>query len=355
MQAALMYDKEDLRVLDIETPTINANEILVKTANASICGTDLRMYRNGYRGITKSTPLITGHEMSGEIVAIGKNVAEISDANGMHYSEGMRVAIAPNMGCGICDQCVSGHTHLCPDYMALGINMNGAFAQYFKVPGKAVRQGNISVLPDDLSYEEASLAEPLSCVLNGFERTRIQPGDAVLILGAGPIGLMHAMMLQSAGAGMVLVNDVNEKRLKAAKELNSGLTTVESSGMKEKVMDLTRGKGVEVCITANASPQAQIIALELTAINGSVIYFGGIPGDADLSGINTNLIHYRQLWVTGTTRQSIIQFRKTLNMISKGLIDVRKLITHRHRLDQINDAFDMALRGEGMKHTIFFE
>ena len=355
MQAALMYGKEDLRVLDIEMPQVDEDEILVKTANASICGTDLRMFRNGYRGITQNTPLVTGHEMSGEIVAVGAKAAEISDAYGQHYQKGMRVAVAPNMGCGICDLCVSGSTHLCPGYQALGINLHGGFAQYFKVPGKAVRQGNISVLPGNLSYEEASLAEPLSCVLNGFERTRVQPGDAVLILGAGPIGLMHAMIMLGAGAGTVILSDPNEKRLKAAQALERALITVDPSHLEERVMDLTQGKGVHVSITANPSPQAQVVALELTAINGHVSYFGGIPGGANLPQLDTNLVHYRQLWVTGTTRQSILQFRKALGIMSNKSIEVQKLITHRHRLEQVKDAFDMALRGEGIKHTICFD
>jgi L-iditol 2-dehydrogenase len=347
MQAAFMYDKEDIRLEEVAIPEIGDNEVLVQTAGASICGTDLRMFKNGYKNISPENPLILGHELSGTIVDVGKNLVK-------RYKTGQRVAVAPNMGCGVCNICVSGNTHLCTEYKALGINLNGGFAEYFRVPEAAVRQGNISLIPDHLSFDVASLAEPLSCVYNGFERWEITPGDTVLIMGSGPIGLMQAMMAKMAGAGKIFVNDLNPHRLEEVRRFDKAFVTLSSEHLKEKIFDLTNGWGVDICVTANPSPQAQILAIQLMAINGRVNYFGGVPAGADMSGLDTNAIHYRQLKVTGTTRQSIIQFRKTLNLIADGLIDVEKLITHRHKLERINQAFSQALNREGIKHVISF-
>lgn len=354
MQAAFTFGKEDIRLEEVAVPSIDRNEILVKTASASICGTDLRMYKNGYKGIDEQHPLVQGHELSGVIADVGADVKNLSDLNGNTYRTGLRVAVAPNMGCGVCDLCVSGNTHLCANYKALGINLNGGFAEYFCVPEAAVRQGCVSVIPDTLSFEEASLAEPLSCVYNGFERWQIKPGNSVLIMGSGPIGIIHVMMAKMAGAGKIFINDNNEQRLDEALKFEPSAIALTADNLKEKIFDLTNGHGVDICVTANPSPQAQILAIQLMAVNGRVIYFGGVPAGADMSGLDTNLIHYRQLIVTGTTRQSVLQFRTTLEMLSDGVIDVKKLITHRHKLDNIQAAFQQAIDREGIKHVINF-
>ena len=162
MLAARLYGKEILKVEEIAQPQITSDEVLLNVRSAFLCGTDVRMYGNGHKNVNADSPLVLGHEVSGIIAQVGKDVAG--------YEEGMRVAVAPNMGCGICDLCVSGNTHLCPDYTALGISLDGAFAQYVRIPAAAVRQGNIVELSKTTSFREAALAEPLSCVYNNFER-----------------------------------------------------------------------------------------------------------------------------------------------------------------------------------------
>ena len=347
MKAALLYDKEDIRIEDIKIPDINDNEILLKTKSAALCGTDVRMFRNGYKNINEDNPLILGHELSGIIERAGSGVTG--------YKKGMRVAVAPNMGCGQCDWCVSGNTHLCEDYKAFGISINGGFAEYTRIPELAIRQGNIMEIPSHVSFEEAALAEPLSCVYNAFERAAIRLGDDVLILGAGPIGLMHAMMAKKGGAAKVIISDIGMERLKYANDIDSSYITSSLDELKAKINQLTSGKGVDVCITANPSSKSQIMALELTATNGRVIYFGGIPANSDLSGINTNLIHYKQLIVSGTTRQSIMQFRRVLKMIADNVLEVKNLITDKYDIDHIEEAMRNIMEGRGIKHSIIFK
>ena len=172
MKAIQLLGKEQIQLNELPKPEISEKEVLIKVKAASICGTDVRMYKNGYPTASEETPLTLGHEISGDIVEVGAAVD--------FYQVGMRVAIAPNMGCGICDQCVSGNTHLCANYEAFGINLPGGFAEYLVIPEKAVRQGNISLIPDELSYEEAALIEPFSCVFNGQEIAGNKPGDNVM-------------------------------------------------------------------------------------------------------------------------------------------------------------------------------
>ena len=193
MLAARMYGINDLRIEEMPKPKIGAGEILVKVRAAAICGTDVRMLTSGAKGTDSSQPLVLGHEFAGDIVEIGSAVTG--------YQAGMRVAVAPNMGCGVCDLCVSGNGHLCPHYQAFGINLDGAFAEYVRIPSRAVAGGNVAVLPRRVSYAEGALNEPFSCAYNGSQHCHIQPGDYVLVVGSGAIGLMHAKLAKLAGAG----------------------------------------------------------------------------------------------------------------------------------------------------------
>lgn len=347
MLAARLYGPNDIRVENVVLPEISDNEILVQVKNAFICGTDVRMYMNGHPAASPEKPLIIGHEGAGVIAGVGSNVSR--------YCEGMRVAVAPNMGCGVCDFCVSGLSHHCPDLWALGVNINGFFAEYIKVPEEAVRQGNVAVISDDLSFEEASLAEPLSCVLNAYEKSRVGLGDNVLVIGAGPIGIMHAKLARLGGAAKVFINDLSEARLKQCKEFDPDFITIGSEGLKETIMSATRNRGLDVCITACPAPQAQQAALELMAVNGRVSFFGGLPKDREVVGLNSNLIHYKQLEVNGTTRQSLIQYRKTLELIASGLLDVSGLVTAKLPLNKFEDALDAAASATGLKTSITFE
>ena len=347
MLAARLYDKGDLRLEELKKPSINDNEVLLKIKSAAICGTDIRMYKNGYKGITPESPRILGHELSGVIAATGRNVKG--------YREGMRVSVAPNMGCGICNACVSGNGHLCNDYRALGINLDGGFAEYTVIPEAAVSRGNIIEIGDNVSFDEAAINEALSCVYNGFQKVDIRAGDTVLVIGAGPIGIMHAMLARMAGASKVLMNDLSLERLAVCSEIDSGIVTIPGDELKDRAMEATRGEGLDVIITACPVPSVQITALELAAVNGRINFFGGLPADRQNVPLNTNLIHYKQLTVTGTTRASVLQFRKTLEFISSGVLNVKKLVSNRLPLKDIAKGFQLAADAKGLKNVIFME
>lgn len=344
MLAARMFGKNDIRVQEVPTPTPGRGEILIKVRSAAVCGTDIRMITNGVAGIDEEHPRILGHEIAGVIEALGENVSG--------YSVGQRVAIAPNMGCGICEPCIRGNGHLCPDYKALGINLDGGFAEYCVIPEIAVRGGNVCILDDGVSFDDGAVNEPLSCVCNGFEHADIRPGDRVLIIGAGPIGIMHCALALMAG-GVVYLSDISKDRLDSAKAIYPKINTL-FGDTKQELMKATNGYGADAIITACPVPAVQSLAVELAALGGRVIFFGGIPADKEPVGINTNLVHYKQLILSGTTRASLAQYRKTLNYISSGVLDISPLVTARFELKDIKSAIDLAKNGVGLKNVITF-
>ena len=344
MLAARMYGINDLRIEEMPKPKIGAGEILVKV-RAAICGTDVRMLTSGAKGTDSSQPLVLGHEFAGDIVEIGSGVTG--------YQAGMRVAVAPNMGCGVCDLCVSGNGHLCPHYQAFGINLDGAFAEYVRIPSRAVAGGNVAVLPRRVSYAEGALNEPFSCAYNGSQHCHIQPGDYVLVVGSGAIGLMHAKLAKLAGAGRVVISDLSPERLEECRRVDRSL--IPAASLEEKdVSRLTKGRGFDVIITACPSPAAQESALSQAAVNGRICFFGGLPKGKEVVRLNSNIIHYKQLIVTGTTRASLSQYRKTLDFIADGVVEVASLITKKAPLDKISDLFELAKQVKGLKNVVEF-
>lgn len=345
MLALRLYGKGDIRLEEVPIPTIGDDEILLKTDAAAICGTDVRMWQNGQAGVDAAHPLILGHEFAGTIVETGKNVP--------FYKPGMQVAMQPNIGCGICDRCVNGNFHLCEDYRAFGINMDGSFAEYVRIPADAVTRGNLMVLPKGVSPADAAVTEPLSCAFNGFTKLFVKPGEYAMVVGAGPIGFCHAMLLHMAGAS-VLMNDLSAERLTDVKERLPFVDTYCGNDLPGFVKKWTLGRGLDIAVTACPVPAVQASVLPLMNYGGRVNYFGGIPAAKQPVAIDTNQIHYHELYVTGSTRSSIAQFRKTLEFVSQGLLNVSAMITNRYPLTQICDAFENARQAKGIKHVIEF-
>lgn len=346
MKSAMLYGKEQVRVTDIPQPQIGSREILLKVKAASLCGSDVRMIQNGYKNVDENHPLTLGHEFAGIIEEVGGEIQS--------YTTGVRVTVAPNWGCGICRHCTGGDTHLCRDYQAFGINRPGGFAEYVVIPEEVIRQGNIVPMGEALSFEEASLVEPFSCVMNGQERTGIQAGDTVLVVGAGPIGILHAMLAGITGASKVMMNDLSNDRLRVAKELIPDLITIEGDPAR-RVMEETNGLGVDVSIIAAPAPTAQEESLAYMAMNGRVLFFGGLPGDREQISLNSNIVHYKQLRIVGSARANVRQFRICLSFVQNGRIPIGRLVTGRYSIDEFANAVAAAKQASGLKHVIVFD
>ena len=345
MLSLKLFGPGDIRLVETDIPSLRAGEILLRTEAAAICGTDVRMWKNGAKGVDAEHPLTLGHEFAGTIVEVGTGVS--------FYEPGMRVGMQPNIGCGHCDRCVAGNYHLCETYTAFGINMEGAFAEYIRIPAEAVVRGNLVLLDEKTSAEYAALCEPLSCVYNGFSKCFVKPGEHALVIGAGPIGVFHAQLLHLGGA-IVYMNDVSVERLADCKRIMPYVETYCGPDLKGFVMGRTRGQGLDVAITACPVPSVQAAALELMNYGGRINFFGGIPADKQPVPIDTNLVHYRELYLTGSTRSSIAQFRKCVDLVAEGLVDLSGVITHRYSLDQALEAMDNASKALGLKHVFTF-
>lgn len=347
MLAAKLFGTNDLRIVTCDKPEIRDDEILMKTSASAICGTDLRMIGNGYKGVDADHPLTLGHEISGVIDQVGTRV--------QGYIPGMKVAVAPNVGCGICDACVNGDTHLCATYSAFGINMDGGFAEYVRIPANAIVQGNVMILDPGLPLDVAAIFEPMSCVVNGQEQADVRLNDTVLIVGAGPIGLMHALLAKARGASLVYLRDLSRERMDQGVAIDGSIVPIYDDNLLDAIMSLTHGRGVDVCITACPSGAAQAESLELMAMNGRVLFFGGLPAGKDRVTLQTNLIHYRQLKISGSTRSNLRQYRSVARMVAAGNLDLGSLISHRYALAQFPEAVEFARSAQGLKTVIVFD
>ena len=344
MLAARLYGANDLRVENIPVPEIGDDEILVKVRKAALCGTDIRMYQNGAEAASETRPLIIGHEFSGAIAEVGKNVTE--------WKEGQRVVLAPNIGCGRCKACVAGNSHLCNNIQAMGVTVDGAFAEYIRVPREALLYGNIAELGKKTSYEEAAVNEALSCVYNGLLHYGVHIGDYVMVIGAGPIGVMHAKLAKLAGAAKVMLSDVSPERLELCCKVDEDFIAVPADKMKELVNKETEGNGLDVCVTACPVPAVQAQAIELMGFGGRVNFFGGLPKAKEIVPINTNAIHYKQLNISGSTKANTDMVFTTMKLIDSGILDVKGIITDHFALRDIEQAIRHTAQGKGLKTII---
>ncbi|MFN2304820.1 MAG: zinc-dependent dehydrogenase [Anaerolineales bacterium] len=345
MKAAVYHGPNDIQVEDVPTPQPGVREMVIRVHSASICGTDLRIYHGKHRMYSADTVRIPGHEVVGEIAEMGKQVDG--------FQLGQKVFVAPNMGCGHCEQCVTGNNNLCKNYTALGVTIDGGFAEYMLIPEQAILQGNIIPIDEGVDSAVAALIEPFACVLRGQNAVHIKPGEIVLIIGAGPIGVMHTKLAKVRGAGMVIVSEPIDFRAQQAASAGADYTINPlEKDLKEDLQKLTDGHGADVIIVAAPVNAAQESTLDLAAIRGRINFFGGLPKDKPTINFNSNLVHYKELMVTGTTACSTANCWQASQLINYGLVDLSDLISQRFPLEQTIQAFEAAEDRQSLKIVI---
>jgi L-iditol 2-dehydrogenase len=342
MLAAVYHGPGDLRVEEVGVPKIGAGEILVKVLSASICGTDLRIFHGGHRMYAPGTVRIPGHEVVGTVAEIGEGLTG--------FTPGQRVFVAPNMGCGHCAQCVSGNNNLCANYGAIGVTMDGGFAEYMRVPAKSVQQGNVIQVSESVDPAVAALMEPFACVLRGQNALHIQPGETVLVIGAGPIGVMHTKLAKARGAGRVIVSEPVADRATQASRMGAdrAVNPLEED-LKAAIAEESQGRGADVVIVAAPVHAAQESALALAAIGGRINFFGGLPKDRPTIQFDSNLVHYKELVITGTTACSTADCWQATRMVNSGLIDLSDLVSRRFPLREAAAGFAAAEDRKSLK------
>lgn len=346
MRAALFLGPNEMELREVPRPAAGPGEVLVKVAACAVCGTDLRILGGGKtRGVVP--PRVLGHEIAGEVVALGEGAGQHTPVK-----VGQRVTAVPGIPCLACRFCNTGHENLCRRRSALGYRYDGGFAEYMAVPAAGVSAGGLHLVADSLSDAEAALAEPLACVVNGQRKSDVRLGDVVLVIGAGPIGLMHSQLSRLTGARKVLVSEpAADRRALAARLGATRAIDPTQEDLANIVKEETDGDGADVVVAAIGVTGIVNQLLAVARPGGRVNLFAGYSGTGEAT-IEANLIHYGELIVTGTSGCTREDFRQALGLLTSGQMDVRPLVTHHFPLEQIDDAFQTTRSGAGLRVVV---
>ena len=346
MLALRFYAPEDLRLEDVPEPTCGTDEVKIRVKNCSTCGTDVKIRKNGHQNL--APPRIIGHEIAGEVVEVGSGVAG-------DWKPGDRVQVIAAVPCGKCHECRKGWMAVCQNQTSVGYQYDGGFAEYMIVPREVLAVDGMNRIPDGVGFAEASAAEPFACAINAQEQLGIEPGDDVVIFGAGPIGCMHVRIARGVHrAGRIILVDINSERLKMSADAVKPDVVINASEVNivEEILKLTGGRGADVIITATPANITQEQAVSMAARNGRISFFGGLPKTNPTITLDSNLVHYRQLHIHGANGSAPEHNRRALDYIASGEVPVADLITRRIRLRDVMDAFGIVERGEAIKVTV---
>ena len=327
MLAALLYGQEDLRLEQVADPTPSAGEVTIQVAAATTCGTDLKVWRRGGHAKMLRPPTLFGHEASGRIVAVGEGVTS--------WQVGDRVVANNSAPCIKCFFCQRREYSLCPD---LTWN-NGTFAEYQKIPA-AIVQHNLLAIPADLSDEVAAMTEPLACVMHGIARSNVQPGDRVVVLGDGAIGLMFVAVLAHQSTQVLLFGG-NDRRLQIGEKLGAAqiYNYRQQADIQSIVKAQTDGWGADVVIEATGVPAVWESAIACARPGGTINLFGGCPKNTTIT-VNTEQLHYSELTIKGVFHNTPEYVRAALSMLASRVIEFELLISDRRALQDLEQVFE---------------
>jgi len=328
VKAAVYYNPDDIRCEELPRPRIGKGEILVRVRSCGLCGTDVGKIVER----TVASPVVLGHEVAGDVVEIGEGVR--------NFRSGDRVCVAHHVPCFTCHYCRHGNHSLCEQFRSTNIDPGG-FAEYIRVPALNVKNTTL-LLPENLSYEEASLIESTACCLRAIKRYPLQPGDTVVVVGAGPMGLLNLQLVLLLGAGEAVVLDLIEQRLKVAEKL--GAKHCLNPGQEdplEAVKQLTGGRGADLAIVAVGKITAIAQAIKLVRGGGTVILFAESPPRSLLS-LDPNVIYHSEVSLIGSYSSTPQEQRTALELMKTGRLKVKELITHRFPLEKLSEAVALA-------------
>jgi len=343
MKAAIFYSPGDIRVGELDIPEVGPGDVLVRNSVTLTCGTDLKTYQRGHP--LAKPPMVMGHEFAGIVANVGRDV--------VRFRPGIRVIAANSAPCNMCYFCLKEQPNLCERLgeSIIGFTSQGAYAQYVKIPANIVRQ-NTHIIPGGVSFEEAALLEPLSCVVHGNDLAEAKENDTVVVIGAGPIGLLHLQVLKSQSVRRIVMIDISESRLRTASSLGA-TETIDASGTDpvKRVRNTTDGRGADIVIEAVGRPETWQQACRMARKGGTVLLFGGCPAGT-MVPFAADLIHYGELTLKGAFHHTPDAVRRAMKLISSHTIDSKSLITHTMPLEDITEAFNLMSRGVAVKVAI---
>lgn len=328
MKIANWYGGKDFRIEDVPEPKTKDDEALIAVKAVAICGAEM----HAYTGVSKrrqeihGLPLVMGHEFSGEVAQVGKNVEKVA--------VGDRVTVNPIVTCGKCEQCITGQTNLCKSFSLIGLHVDGAFAECVPVLGE-----NCHKIPDSMSFEEASLIEPCSVGVHAVNITNLELGDDVAVLGAGTIGLMALQATKCAGAGRIFVSGHHNFKLDVAKKLGADdmINSKEENPVK-RIMELTDGEGVDAVLEAVGSRVTVQQGLDLVKKGGTVTVIGMREKTMELDMLSVAAKEVRIQGDYGYTKK---EFGSSLKLAIANKLNLKQIITHAFSLRDISKAFEL--------------
>ncbi|HWJ75154.1 MAG TPA: zinc-dependent alcohol dehydrogenase family protein [Kaistia sp.] len=333
MKAAIFDGTETLGICELPIQKPGADEVLIRIDSATICGTDIHILEKKFAA---KPPVVLGHEFSGYVEQIGSDVRLCRP--------GDLVSVEPHVYCGCCKPCRLGKPNLCLDRLAWGINRNGGFEQY-----ATVRMDTVYRVPEALGAEQAALGEIVGCCLNGIDRVAVGMGDTVVILGGGAAGVILAKLAERRGAARIIFSEPNAGRRAHIRSFGfDNVIDPTAVDLQAHVLDETHGLGADVIIDAAGRPETAESTIELACHGGRILFFGVVAPGKRIS-VEPNRIFARELTVLGSIRNPFTHHRVMEILPSLGLDGI---VTHRFALDDVNEAFAAARRGEGLKICI---
>ncbi len=323
MTAAVLYGKENVQIETVDVPQIGRGDVLVRVRAALTCGTDVKVFRRGYHARMIVPPALFGHELGGDIVAMGRDVRG--------FRMGQRVVAANSAPCGECFYCWRNQENLCEDLLF----NNGAYAEYIRIPERIVRR-NMYEVPDHVSYQDAALVEPLACVLRGLEESGVRAGDTIAVIGLGPIGMMFVRLAKAVCNARVIAIGRRPQQLLRASRMGADETVLNCDGadVVGPVHEMTGGRGADVVIEAVGLPEVWQLAIKLLRRGGVVNFFGGCPDGTNLS-LDTNLLHYSELTCKASFHHTPALIRKALDLVSRGYVGAKDFVNHSEPLTNL--------------------
>lgn len=333
------YGAGNMEIRDVPVPEPEYGEVLIKIKAVGICGTDLKIYENNFG---YNPPVIVGHEFSGEIVKMGDGV------NGWHLGDRV-VSEQHTKACGACRYCLTGKRHLCPDKQSPGYGVDGAFAEYIKIPASLLHK-----IPEGVSYEEAALAEPMAVAAHGIlDKTGIRPEDYVVILGCGPIAILALQMVKAGGASRVIMTGIDQdekKRFGLAKSFGADrVINAQHEDPVKEVLDESDGMGADVVIDLSGAPQAILQGFECLRKDGRFCAMGLPHGEVRMPW---QKIVLKAANVHFSYSSDYTSWERCLSMIRNGKVRLKRFTEDIYPLEQWKDAFHLAGSGEALKVII---
>lgn len=333
----------DVRCEQVPLPGCGPDEIRVKVDACAVCGSDWKAYKSGNPRI--KPPIVMGHEFTGLIETVGGLVSGCA--------VGERVVMATSISCGECLYCLRGWRNLCTDLRPMGFHYPGGMAEFVTIPARGLQQGHLVKVPAGVAAIHAALSEPLSCCVNAAENCAIAAADVVVVLGAGPMGLLNACVARELGAAKIILSEPNPMRLRQAEKFGfNRLVNPAGENLADVIKGETQGYGADVVIVAAPAAQPQEQALTLVRKRGTVCLFASLPAGKAMLHVDSRAIHYGELRIVGTSDSTAAHVRRAVQLIAGRSLPMDKIVSHVLRLDDIQEALALMESGEALRTVL---